>query len=392
MRFPINTAVRAAALSQARANHYDNSTTNSSLTAPNRMLVGSLSQVHVIDYLGGSTSVAINSSVSGDPSWLAFAGGDLVYAVDEWSSTLRLLRLNYDTKLTELVVEAEGSIGVVHLEFSRDRTRMVGSAYGSAAIDVWKTEDNGLEFLKTVNVSSTASPDQATPRPHQAVLDPSGRFFAVNDLGTDSIHTLDSQDDAFAIINTVTVGEGCGPRHGVFYPAGAAKATHYFVVCERTNEVLAYAVEYIAEGGLGFTLLQVVPTYTPIRPPVNATVAAAGGIVLASNNADLYVTNRLTGREADSIVHFNVNPAWSSPLTHLGEYSSHGLNPRAISLTCDEKALFVANVGTAAGAPSLVQLARAPNGTLSTEPGLSPPENLFAAGQGTGPRFVEQIA
>ncbi|KFA45506.1 hypothetical protein S40293_10324 [Stachybotrys chartarum IBT 40293] len=112
------------------------------------------------------------------------------------------------------------------------------------------------------------------------MLDPLGRFFIINDLGTNSILIIDAQDNLFEIIKTLCIEPaGCGPRHSVFYPASTPTTTHLFIIYELTNQVLAYLVTYIG------SLLSF----------------AKPEIALASNNIDLYMSNRLTGDPTNSL-------------------------------------------------------------------------------------------
>src|SRR5690606_14937384 len=112
---------------------------------------------------------------------------NLVYAVNENSDVLRTFE--YDAKAGSLkqVDEVESSAGVVHLEFNKDKTRMIGAGYGAGTIDVWDTsaEDGSLTKLTTLvsDFNLDKEDPEAKAHPHQAVLDPTGQFFVVNDLG-----------------------------------------------------------------------------------------------------------------------------------------------------------------------------------------------------------------
>ncbi len=134
------------------------------------------------------------------------------------------------------------------LEFSIQRTRMVGAAFGQGQIDVWDVSapDGTMTLLKQIASNDTLGPNtvrQDAPHPHQALLENSGRYFIVNDLGTDTILVIDSLDDAFEVVNHVRVPDaGCGPRHGAFFPAtGADFPNAYLVVCEMLNLVEVFA-------------------------------------------------------------------------------------------------------------------------------------------------------
>ncbi|KAF4460288.1 hypothetical protein FALBO_12939 [Fusarium albosuccineum] len=106
------------------------------------------------------------------------------------------------------------------------------SAFGDGAIDEWNVEGGGLN-------------DGIAPHSWQANLGPTGRFLVINDFGANSIITTNTKDDAYEVRHDASITvSGCDPHHRVFYPHGADKATSYIVVCQRSNDVLAYSVKY----------------------------------------------------------------------------------------------------------------------------------------------------
>lgn len=208
--------------------------------------------------------------------------------------------------------------------------------------------------MRTLNSTDPLGPNaarQEAPHPHQAVLDPTGRFFVVNDLGTDTLLVLDSADDQFEIVNRVRVTpDGCGPRHGVFLPRGTVEqATHYLLLCELLSTLEVFSLEY-ADNNLRFVPTQVLSSFGQGAGPANASTATAGEIILASNNRDVYVSNRNTGNETDVLAHFRVLPASTdndSPaplsLEFAQSISSRGVHPRMLTLSRDEAMLFSTN-------------------------------------------------
>ncbi|KFA54442.1 hypothetical protein S40293_10082 [Stachybotrys chartarum IBT 40293] len=359
-----------------------------------RVLVADTGHVYLYDYDGSSFTQALDYTVAGDPSWVAFREPDLLYAVDEWSGDVSLHRLNLATNTGELITTATGSLAAVHLEFNCEGTCMVSSAYGGQAVDVWDVANGGLVLLRTIASPGEPGPDpdrQSESHPHQAVLDPSGCYFIVNDLGTDSILVIDTQDDLFEIVETLRVDPaGCGPRHSGFYPAGTPTATHLFIVCELINQVLAYSIAYTGSS-LSFDKRQEISTFDPRSPPATPNAAAAGEIALASNNIDLYVSNRLTGDPTDSISHFRVNPAWAEPLALMSLYSTGGQLPRMFTLNSASE-LFVANQD--GDGPGIAVLKRNMDGMLVETPKASIPMYVFGDidEPAPGPKYIKQIA
>ncbi|KEY73407.1 hypothetical protein S7711_10058 [Stachybotrys chartarum IBT 7711] len=131
-------------------------------------------------------------------------------------------------------------------------------------------------------------------------------------------------DNLFEIIEILRVKPaGYGPYYSIFYPASTPTTTYIFIIYKLTNQVLAYLVAYIGSL-LSFIKRQEISTFNLYSPLATPNAAAASEIALASNNVDLYVSNRLTSDPTDSISYFKVNPAWAEPLALISLYSSSG--------------------------------------------------------------------
>lgn len=381
MILPYQAAVwGTAALSRRQCNESD--------AAGSTVLMTTTGKIILANYDGASFTTTLNESITGAPTWVEFVEPNLLYAVDEWDVGMRLFNLDIagdgSASLSGPVAEANGSSGVVHLEFSQDGSRMVGAAYGGGSIDVWDVSGGQLNLVKTIASEGElgpVKPNQAAPHPHEAVLDPSGRYFVVNDLGTDELLVIDSQDDAFDLVDSVKVEPaGCGPRHGVFYPADAAEATHYIVVCELANLVNVYELSYGADA-LTFTEVQSVSTFESGTAPEGA---AAGEIVLSPSGTDLYVSNRLVGGASDTLAHFSVDAA---ELTLVSEVPSGGVLPRMFSLGLDGTELFVGNQN---GPIGVAAFDINEDGSIAAEPKATLDVGLFG-GEGFGPPYIKQI-
>lgn len=384
MKIPFHSAALGAAALSRRG-------CNETSAAPSTVLLTTTGKILVATFDGSSFTTTLNESITGAPTWVEFVEPNLLYAVDEWDVGLRVFNLDVaddgSATLSEPIAEANGSSGVVHLEFSQDGSRLVGSAYGGGSVDVWDVSGGQLNLLKTIASEGElgpVKPNQAAPHPHEAVLDPSGRFFAVNDLGTDEILVIDSKDDAFNLATTVKVEPaGCGPRHGVFFPADGQEATHYILVCELANAVKVYELEYRADD-IAFTEVQSVSTFASGTAPSGA---AAGEIVLASSGEDLYVSNRLVGGASDTLAHFSVDTSSGLALTLESEVPSGGVLPRMFSLSTDGSELFVGNQNGPAG---VAVFDVNEDGSLAAEPKATIDVGEFG-GEGFGPPYIKQI-
>ncbi|KAK8065760.1 carboxy-cis- cis-muconate cyclase [Apiospora hydei] len=333
-------------------------------------------------------------------SWMVFKHPNHLYAVDENSNTLRLF--NYDPatgKLSDKAVsEKTGSPGVVSLEFNKDKTRLLGGSYSNGTVDIWDTSagDGSMKFLKNVTLQGDVNPKHGTHRAHQIVPDPSGRYFAVNDLGGDAIHILDSQKD-YTITSKVKVEPaGCGPRHGGFLNANSrispsSLPTHYVVLCETMNQLQLYSIEKKADDTLALKRVQSQSSYGP-GVTFNTTTAAAGELTVAYNQRDVYITNRLSGNETDnvSLFSFQNKIGKGDGLLFKQQISSEGVSPRMMSLSRDknESIMFVANP---MGKNGIVALKRDESCGL-----LAPMASMLNADVspkdgGFGPQFVLEI-
>ncbi|KAK2041217.1 putative isomerase YbhE [Colletotrichum somersetense] len=372
-----------------------------------KVLIGAPGTIAVADFDGKEFKIVANDSRPGtSPSWMAFKEPNLIYAVDENSNSTRLFNFNTATNELKLIQAANGSAGVVSLEFNADKTRLVGASFGQGTVDVWDISDaSSLKLLKQITLGGTLGPNKARQdqsRAHQAVLDPSGRFFAINDLGTDSVVIIDSKDDAYEITSRNNVGTaGCGPRHGAWYPPKGDKPLAYIVACELTNTLEVLSVSNNGSS-ISLTRTQELSTYGAAFPPANATSAAAGEIVISGDGNDVYVSNRLTGNATDSISHFKITQQAAkagSPCKAAGggialefveAISSGGQLPRMFSLSTDDKTLFSTNQ-QGEGALGVLALNRAPDaGKLTATAVASLPVTLFGP-EGFGPQFVKQI-
>ncbi|RFU78651.1 carboxy-cis,cis-muconate cyclase [Trichoderma arundinaceum] len=357
--------------------------------SPARVVYANSGHIYLASYDGSRFTTTANSSFPNtDPSWLAFVEPNLLYAVNDIASNTFLYNVDINGNTIKQVTNKQGSGGVVHLEVNKAKTRMLGAGYGSGKIDVWNIENGGLKLIKSIQSPGPASPNQDGPHPHQSVNDPTGRYFFVNDLGTDSILVIDSQNDAFNIVNRVSVvPAGTGPRHGVFYPFGAAQPSHYFVLCELGNVVISYRLNYTDNGkGVEFTTTQVLNSFGPNNQvPAGA---GAGELVLSPDNKDLYLSNRLTGQATDNIAHIKIIQIDSNSvaLLWINSVSSGGTGPRMFSISNDGNTLFVTNQNGALGVAAISR--NATDGSLDPNFHGTISNNAFG---GDGPQYIKQL-
>lgn len=294
---------------------------------------------------------------------------------------------------------ATGSSGVVFLELTKDKSQLVGAAFGEGQIDVWDldADDGTLTLNKQIAVGGTPGPvvgRQDSPHPHESLLDPTGDFILVPDLATDSLIVIDTTD--FEIQNRIAVSPaGNGPRHGSFFPLGSDEpATHFFLASEIASLVKVFEVTYTSDN-LTLNEIQSISTFGEDFPPANATTASAGELVIDAANKNLYVSNRLTGNATDSISHFSIDVTKKNPVAFVDQISSGGQVPRMFSMSNDDDILFSTNQDGDSGLlafakdPETGSLTEAPLATIAISdfvvPGCSPDNDSC------GPQFAMEI-
>lgn len=439
-------------------------------TASAKVIIGSTNTISVADYDGKSFKI-VNSNIteSTGPSWMAFKEPNLLYAVNENAFNLRLFTVSHPSFSFSAAFESTPAywefllilsslippttisrsplrlraLGVLSPSRST-RTRLASLALPSTYhlpflnlihslflfsrrfeslyrltlfstggnVDVWDISDTStLKYMKNITLGGELGPNkerQTKSFAHQAILDPSGRYFAICDLGTDSISIIDSLDDKFEVVSRNSVSRaGCGPRHGAWYPQNGGTPTAFVVACELSNTLEVFSVSTTNGSSLSLTHTSELSTYGAAFPPANATSAAAGEIIISTDGKHAYVSNRNSGNATDSISHFKITQqaaaggskckakAGGITLEFVDQISSGGISPRMFSFSKDEKTLFSTNVfdttdGTGEG---VLALSRAEDtGTLTAVPVASlPVANFLSTDVTMGPTFIQQI-
>jgi 6-phosphogluconolactonase (cycloisomerase 2 family) len=371
-------------------------------TGARKIIAGAPGQILGYEFNNATFKQVANNSAAGtSASWMAFKAPNLLYAVDENSNTTRLFNFDPATNVmsAEPVSTGNGSPGIVSLEFNADKTHLLGGSYTLGQVDIWDISAADGSFkdapLKTVVLDGPVNA-AGVHRAHQIVRDPTHRYYAVADLGGDVIHLIDGKDNKYEVVLKGELSKKeSGPRHGAFITAkeNGGLPTHYVVVTENTSEVVLFELA-TADGTItGMTEAQVISSFGAAFPPANATSARAGELVVANNNRDIYVSNRLTGNDTDSIAHFIVEVAkdtGKASIAFANSYSSGGLIPRMFSLSADaeQSLLFSSNQ---AGPSALVAFQRSPCGAL-TAPIATLPQASISVEEGFGAQFVMEIS
>lgn len=179
---------------------------------------------------------------------------------------------------------------------------------------------------------------QEAPHPHHVLVDPTGQFLLVIDLGADQIriNKIDAASGKLTECPSATPAPGSGIRHAAFWTPAASysrvsrgkEGTKLFVVNELTNTVAGWSVSYPAGGCLTLALKQ---TLTPYQGNSSAVAGTSVGEIKVKDNF-LYNTNRNDTKfdGSDSITQYTI--ASDGTLTWTDITSTYGHIPRTFDI------------------------------------------------------------
>jgi 6-phosphogluconolactonase (cycloisomerase 2 family) len=105
-------------------------------------------------------------------------------------------------------------------------------------------------FTYQMSAPGPVASRQDAPHPHGVVVDPTGRFVLVPDLGADIVRVfhVNPLTGLLAPIKSLAVTPGSGPRHGVFWTPRGSNSTssdaYFYLVQELSNELSGFRVTY----------------------------------------------------------------------------------------------------------------------------------------------------
>uniref|UniRef100_A0A8H7TVL7 6-phosphogluconolactonase n=1 Tax=Bionectria ochroleuca TaxID=29856 RepID=A0A8H7TVL7_BIOOC len=307
----------------------------------------------------GLETISSTTECGGSASWLTLAD-DLLYCTDEaWSTpegSVSTFKTLADGSLELLGKKSTRQGAVSAVVYGKDDSGLALAYYSSSAFTTWDRSDpSALELLQT-EVYELAEPGanperQEAPHPHQALLDPTGQYILVPDLGADLVRVYKTGTDDLAVtaVEPLQVPAGSGPRHAAFVKA--ANETYLYVVTELTNKILGYIVNY-NEGSLGFE--QVYESGTHGQGVEVPSTAAAAEILVSPDQKFLIVSSRYenafeipnfdtsnsTQIVSDTLINFSVNHK-TGALKPIQAVPAGGKNPRQFSFNRDASAVAV---------------------------------------------------
>ncbi|KAK6344319.1 hypothetical protein TWF696_007959 [Orbilia brochopaga] len=244
---------------------------------------------------------SVYSEPNFQPSWQSVhpVERDILYSVDEANpGGLVSFHLDRGSGTLRKLSRSNGINGTVSIAIQNNL--VVVAAYLGQSVQAFETNDQGDisnprdTFTYSLNQPGTDPERQEAPHPHQALIDPSGRFIVVPDLGADLLRLYAINGTRISELPAVPIPPGSGPRHGHFLELDLpiARQTMFYLVTELRNSVIVYTVDYPKTGSMTFSRVQEIDTLPGIDTR-NATVPPnAGEIVISNDKRFLYVSNR----------------------------------------------------------------------------------------------------
>jgi len=294
------------------------------------------------------------------PSWLLLnKQNNILYLIDEATTSGNGTIVSYSTStgVPSQLERTEALAGGVHAVFFNSGTALAVPHYTGSALEVYAispTSPGELKLLETF-VFTMAGPGpvpnrQDSPHPHETLLDPTGRFILVNDLGADLVRvfSIDATTNLLTEVESLQAAPGSGPRHAAFTvdpisgKDGQDPSYIFYLAAEISATITAYRVSYPAAGGMAFIELPgaVYPSLGPGHPVPATTTGESTGVtaeialspdgrfVIASNRRDLSFNT--TTRPASDIPSDSMS-VWALTAGHsdvdVGDLSFMGLFP-----------------------------------------------------------------
>ncbi|KAL2842735.1 Lactonase, 7-bladed beta-propeller-domain-containing protein [Aspergillus pseudoustus] len=244
--------------------------------------------------LDGGNSLSITSSLKtcGDgPSWLTFDSPTrTLYCSDHAgdaivNGSLSSYAVDQNGRLTEIAQAVDVGAAVHSIMYTdKDGAKYLAVAhYGGSAMSTFKlplnSDDEALQVFRYQLSEPGIRPEQDAAHPHQVILDPTGAFILVPDLGADQVrvYAIDMRHSGrLNACPSLNFPAGSGPRHGLFWKSKPshfreASVTMLYTVSELGGRFNAFAVTYPSSGCLAFKETQSFVPYPGGQLPADAT-------------------------------------------------------------------------------------------------------------------------
>lgn len=264
-------------------------------------VLASSTNIFVSDYSGLITSISLtesngnytatktftNTNCAPNPSWLTLdPDRGLLFCLNEGleslNGSLSSFLVNTDGSLTHVknATTIDGPVNGVIYGNPAGQRAVALAHYTGSAVSSWLLDAHG-NFVHNQDIDFTlAQPGpipsrQDAPHEHEAILDPTGQYILVPDLGADLVRVF-SWDQAtlkLTALEPLHAAPGSGPRHAAFWNPYSVSCegctTYLYVVAELASTVTGYAVMYKPNGGgLAFQEVYKSSTYGLLNQPV----------------------------------------------------------------------------------------------------------------------------
>ncbi|CAI7589912.1 unnamed protein product [Penicillium glandicola] len=322
----------------------------------------------------GLSIVAQTKDCGISPSWLTLDEEHglmlcLNEAIGATNGSLTTFRVNSNGSLTTLDVletitgpvmsaiytipsdPAKRFVAVAHYHADMALRFSEGSAVTAYTLDPTSGLLNQTQqFIYEIPAPGPVADRQDAPHPHGSIVDPTGRYVLVPDLGMDRIHIFKICPSSGLLQpqKPLLVKPGSGPRHAVFWTPKtgvvSTEDTILYLVSELGNTLSSFKADY-SRNGLTFVKLQEESTYGGSAAPSGSKVS---GIQISPGNDRIVVSNRgdaTFGEENDSFAVFNCTTAHGNRAANLsfaGLFPAYGSYPREFDINANNGAIAVA--------------------------------------------------
>ncbi|RDA87000.1 hypothetical protein CP532_6743 [Ophiocordyceps camponoti-leonardi (nom. inval.)] len=286
-----------------------------------------------------------------------------VYCINEGLSSgkggVAALSINDQTGVLGSGTLKDGDPGPVFGGLFNGGQSLAVANFGNASISVWDVSNpKQLRITQTERFKLDkpgAIPDkQNQAKPHQTLIDPTGKFVVVPDLGADLVRLFAIEKDKVKAIGQVQVKAGSGPRHAAFTQP-LKNRTRMVLVNELDPRVDLFDVVYGGEGVMDLKLLSSVPVHGEGKKaakeafPAEVVISPDNKFVMVSsrNENNLKISDFKNGTEipSDPIISFKLelddDDGGSGKLVVAQEVPAGGRFPRHFSMSEDGTLLAV---------------------------------------------------
>ncbi|KAE9368848.1 putative isomerase YbhE [Stipitochalara longipes BDJ] len=281
---------------------------------------------------GGAYTLTTNSTITigGQPSWLTWDSPNRVlYVADEGNSgSVTSITAGTDGSLKKLG-QCSAPGGAVANTLYANGGYIASVHYGTSLLTTFKlplsSSSRPLQQMTLTMSGKGPNSRQDAPHPHETVVDPTGAFVLVPDLGADLIRifSIDASSGKLTSCGNSVQTPGTGPRHAAFYGNKTL-----FVANELANTVNRFSVAYTG-GCITLTKEQSSNTMAGGKAAPSGTkvgeVHVHDDFIIVSNRRDLSFSPN------DSMATFSLDPT-TAAMTLTGVTSSGGTYPRTFQI------------------------------------------------------------